>query len=645
MSQPKKTSNLHETITHAWELALSGTPIIYLSGPISTGPRLVQELRSGSGPVEATAKARKQNSADLISAADRLRRQRNQVVIEPASLEIRDWTQQDYRRLWQHLIEKHAKTVVFMPGWEFSVGCASEFDYAFRSGLRMETLAGSPLSPEDGIALLEAAESDLRGTNTNKYLLSIADNIRAVLQKMRQGSEASVRFEAARKDKSLEHLAGQGMNVAQFVSFTPERGAPHLAYVRICGWTKTKNTSNRNAIEVLLERSSEKSVNVRSYHLHDSKSREFIYGITSVSDAMAAVDRLSAGGLHTIVNETIDVRDGGVSGVLMGNVIEFSPDDTPRCVEKPGTASLPRAIGRDLLSTVYAVPIEFSVPLASRLEFSVHPRPRGWKQTNVLVWEFAQGQSAVLEAEVKWPNNFSRMLGDKTFGLLVADHFGLPVPHTIVFNRRVAPFYFGRDTAWNERWLRTAPAEQMPGLFTTHRGWIDPFVLMNKEDHKGNKIASVLSQAGVHPEFSGALIVSAQGHLIIEGRRGTGNSLMVGQTQPEDLPENVLADVRELYHRAEAALGAVRFEWVHDGKYAWLVQFHRGATETTELWLTPGEAQKWVEFDVRAGLPALRDLVATLPRDAGVLLNGRIGLTSHLADFLRKTRTPARIRE
>lgn len=566
-------------------------------------------------------------------------------MIEPASLEVREWNQKDYHRLWRHLIERHAKAIVFLTGWEYSVGCANEFGHAVRSGLRMETLAGSSLYPEDGIALLEVAEADLRGSETNEFLRAIADNIGAVLRKLRRAPRIVVGSELVRKDESLEKLAGRGMNIAQFVSFTPEDGKPHLAHARICGWTTTKYTSNDTAIGILLERSSEGAVNVRSYNPNDSKSREFIYRITSIGEAMAAVNRLSSDGLHTIVNETIDVRDGGVSGVLMGNIIEFSPDDTPRCVEKPGTVSLPRAIGRDLLATVYSVPIEFPVPLASRLEFSVHPRPRGWRQTNVLVWEFAEEQSIFLKAEVSWPNNFSRMLGDKSFGLLVADQFGLPVPHTIVFNRRVAPFYFGRDTGWSERWLRTAPAEQMPGLFTTHRGWIDPFLLMSSEDPEGNKIASVLSQAGIYPEFSGALIVSADGRVIIEGRRGTGDSLMIGETQPEELPEDVLADVRELYRGAEVTLGPVRFEWVHDGKRVWLVQFHRGLTETTEFWLTPGEVDNWVEFDVKAGLPALRQAVAKLPDNAGVLLNGRIGLTSHLADLLRKARIPARVRE
>src|SRR5215203_474059 len=174
------------------------------------------------------------------------------------------------------------------------------------------------------------------------------------------------------------------MNVAQFVSFTPENGVPHLAYARLSHETNLHGVLHETLLEVLLEHSSEKSVNVRSYHPNDSKSREFIYGLQNIDDVVGAVNRLTSEGLHTIVNETIDVKDGGVSGVLMGNVIEFAPDDTPRCVEKPGTASLPRGIGRELLSTVYGVSISFPVPFASRLEFSVHPRPRGWRQTNVL---------------------------------------------------------------------------------------------------------------------------------------------------------------------------------------------------------------------------------------------------------------------
>jgi hypothetical protein len=455
---------------------------------------------------------------------------------------------------------------------------------------------------------------------------------------------AKVAAQSLRKDESLDLLAERGMNVAQFVSFAPKNGKPQQVYARISGRTANERFADLwSALETLLKVSADKRVNIRSYEPDDPQRREFLYGITNVQEAAGAVQRLSAEGLYTIVNETIDVGDGGVSGVLMGNILEFAPDDTPRCVEKPGTASLPRGLGRELLATVYGFAVELPVPFASRLEFSLHPRPRGWRATNIVTWEFAAQEGIDAQPEINWPNKFSRLLGDKTFGLLIAHHLGLPVPLTTVVNRRVAPFSFGRSTGWGERWIRTAPTEQIPGLFPTRRGWTDPFVLLKTGDPDGASIASVLAQAGVYPAYSGALIVGANGEPIIEGRAGTGESLMRGETVPELLPMSILQDVRNLYARADAALGPVRFEWVHNGELAWIVQLHRGSTKSTALRVTSGEAQDWVKFDVEAGLEALRALLAQLPRSTGVILKGRVGLTSHMADIIRKARVPAKM--
>ena len=298
------------------------------------------------------------------------------------------------------------------------------------------------------------------------------------------------------------------------------------------------------------------SVNVRSYQPHNSKGREFIYGLRTVDSATSAVERLTSQGLHTIVNETVDVNDGGVSGVLMGNLLEFSPDDSPRCVEKPGTASLPQGLGCELLSTVYGFPVRFPVPFESKLEFSLHPHPNGWLESNIIAWELSEGEAASGEAQMFWPNNFSRLVGDKTFGLLIAHHLGLPVPYTTAISRRISPFSFGQPTNWVETWIRTAPPEQAPGLFTTNRGWIDPFVLMQNEDPKGLALASVLSQRGVYPAFSGAFIIGKGGVTIIEGRRGSGMSLMLGEMDPEPLPDQVIFDVQSLYQKAESSIGS-----------------------------------------------------------------------------------------
>lgn len=209
--------------------------------------------------------------------------------------------------------------------------------------------------------------------------------------------------------------------------------------------------------------------------------------------------------------------------------------------------------------------------------------------------------------------------------------------------RRIAPFSFGRDTGWNECWIRTAPQEQIPGLFTTHRGWLDPFTLLQSEDSSGEKIASVLSQEGIRPCYSGALIVGASGDTIIEGRAGTGDALMLGELTPQELPPAIIGDVRSLNAEAAGTLGPVRFEWVHDGEAAWIVQLHRGATESSSQSLTPGDANNWVEFRVDSGLAALRKVLAKLPQNTGLLLKGRVGLTSHVADVIRKAKVPSRM--
>ena len=652
MKEPGVTSSLHEAIINGWECALVDTNAAYLSGPITTGRRYVEYLRNCRQDPTRLDGLRKRNIEDLLSAARRLRKSRNRIIIEPASLELPEWTQKDYHHLWERLIERHAKLVIFMPGWEYSYGCALEFLHAFRQDIRTETLSGSPISIDEGLGALSEVRDELRAESQIEGLANLADRLDNVISRLREllqptgsgGLDLKVGAANLRKDMSLDLLAERGFNVAQFISFVPENGRPRQAFARVADRETNADFGElRSALNELLNASADNSINVRSYEPHNPQSREFIYGLKSVEDAALAVERLSGEGLHTIVNETIDVSDGGVSGVLMGNVLEFSPDDTPRCVEKPGTASLPRGLGRELLATVYGFPVELTVPYASRLEFSLHPSPRGWRGTNIITWEFADEDRLTAQPQLRWPNNFSRMIGDKVFGLLVAHHLGLPVPTTTVVNRRVAPFSFGRSTGWGEYWIRTAPPEQMPGLFSTYRGWVDPFRILQTEDPDGTGIASVLSQAGVRPVYSGALIVGADGEPIIEGRSGTGESLMLGEGRPESLPDRIYSDVEDLYVQAAEALGPVRLEWVHDGELAWVVQLHRGATESSLLQLTSGEANDWVEFDVGAGLAALRLRLTELPKDTGLILRGHVGLTSHVADVVRRAQIPAKM--
>ena len=461
------------------------------------------------------------------------------------------------------------------------------------------------------------------------------------------GSEADAEWAvvgvALQKDASLDLLARSG-NVAQFVSFAPGGDAGAVQrFSRIAGYPPNHIFADAGeAVKAVLGSAADGMVNLRSYTPESPRSREFVYGIADADKAVEVLRRLSGEGLHVIVNETVDIADGGVSGVVQGGTMEFAPDDTPRCVEKSGVASLPLDCGMGLLETVYGFRPDLE-DRDGRLEFSVHPKTRGWRGTHTLTWEYEPTAPIPVAATFTWPNHFSRMIGDKAFGLLMAHLVGLAVPHTTVIGRRVAPFSFGRRTRSNEIWIRTCPREPEPGLYTTRKGWCDPYALLAAEDPTGSAIASVLAQAAVPAAHSGAALVGGDRELIVEGRAGEGDGLMLGLDLPELLPAHVLDDVETAYQAASERLGPIRFEWVHDGERLWVVQLHMGATATTSRMVVPGDPDEWQVFEVEDGIEALRVRIAALPAKSGLTIVGGFGLTSHLADLVRRAGVPTRL--
>jgi hypothetical protein len=441
------------------------------------------------------------------------------------------------------------------------------------------------------------------------------------------------------KDSVLECLA-ELANVAQFVSFAPDLSQRH-ARVREYEADHPFGSVVAAAAALL---SSAGSVNVRSFEPENAKSREFIYGLRDEQKVVGEVGRLASLGLYTIINETIDVDDGGVSGVALGNVIEFAPGDTPRCVEKPGTVSLPRELALTLLEKVYGFSLDISrYSTSDRVEFSLHPIRKGVRQDHTIVWEIEEVGGFEIHTEISWPNKFSRFIGDKAFGLLLSDVLGLPVPATTVFPRFLPPFTFGKTTGSAETWIRTCPIEQDPGRYTTNRGWLDPFELLVREDPDGTKIASVLAQEGVNAEYSGSLIVERDGDVRVEGVPGYGDDFMLGRAVGV-LPQPVRDSVFDLYRAAATPLGPVRFEWVHDGEKTWIVQLHKGATASFGNIVYPGEPAVFHRFDVKRGIDSLRELIQKVRNlDEGIIIVGEVGITSHLGDLLRKAKVPSRI--
>ena len=444
------------------------------------------------------------------------------------------------------------------------------------------------------------------------------------------------------KDELLSRLAAEA-NVAQFLSFGPGHGLQQR-HSCIRGYPPGHRFADpATAVEALLAAAPAGSVNVRSFHARAAKGGPFSYGLTRRDDVLAVLRSRAGEGLHTIANETIDVDDGGVSGVALGGLVEFAPGDTPRAVERPGTVALGHGQALRLLETVYGFAPDLDDRPGERVEFSIHPLVAGFRRTHTVLWEREPVAPVRLTARLTWPNRFSRFLGDKAFGLLVADLLDLPVPATTVVGRRVAPFSFGRPTGSGERWLRTCPAEPVPGRFTTRRGWDDPFALLAAEDPAGTDLAAVLAQEGVAARWSGAAMPGAGGDLLVEGVEGFGDDFMGARAAPAALPDRVVADVRRLGARAAAAFGPVRFEWSHDGQTAWVLQLHLATVAASATTISPGTPARWHRFDPSLGLERLRDLIATVGPGEGIELTGAVGVTSHAGDLLRRAAVPARL--
>jgi len=446
------------------------------------------------------------------------------------------------------------------------------------------------------------------------------------------------------KDSILDELAKTN-NVAQFVSFDPEG---NQRYLRLKTGEFACLTA-RQAIHTLLRNSSSDMVNIRSFKPESPKGSEFRYGLDSIDEILMILEDFGKQSLYTIVNETIDIRDGGVSGVMLGNTIEFSPEDTPRCVEKPGTVSLPLGLGLAMLRRVYGFSPTVSTDFVKgwRTEFSIHPNKCGLRDEQTIIWEIEYVGETDSVPNINWPNNFSRFIGDKAYGLLMADLLGFRVPLTTIISRKIAPFTLGvRVGVGYENWIRTAPSTQSPGKFTTSDKWQDPFKLMSEEDPDHTEIASILAQQAVTPVYSGAAVSSSvHGVSIIEGVAGKGDKFMVGEEGRQLLPSEVDTAVCDTYHSLLEHFDSPSFEWVYDGRKVWIVQLHadHSVVSDTVIVSTNKQIFYWHDYDVSLGLYGLINLITRTSVYEGIRLIGDVGITSHFGDLLRQAKIPSYI--
>lgn len=157
------------------------------------------------------------------------------------------------------------------------------------------------------------------------------------------------------KDYILSSMVKNGYNVAKYCSISSKTGGLKVVH----GVQYDEGDSKIDVIDRLIIASNNKSVNVRSFSKESVSGNRFVMGLSSVQDVLNVVDQNTKDGLDSIVNENIDIMDHGVSGVILGDIVEFSPYDTPRCVEKDGTCRLGLEMGIEILESVYGLNLLF----------------------------------------------------------------------------------------------------------------------------------------------------------------------------------------------------------------------------------------------------------------------------------------------
>ncbi len=76
----------------------------------------------------------------------------------------------------------------------------------------------------------------------------------------------------------------------------------------------------------------------------------------------------------------------------------------------------------------------------------------------------------------------------------------------------------------------------------------------------------------------------------------------------------------------------------------WLIQVQQETAVSSGQTIVPGETESEYDFDVSLGLSGLRELVELAKdRPIGIKLIGNVGMTSHIADVLRRYKVPSRI--
>jgi hypothetical protein len=234
--------NVEGLLVEAFEAAGADDGLVYVSVPITSGPRefqLIAELKCTREELRSVHRERwlgevvRPNEQEALTYAARARALFPQVlVVEPARLHVSQWTQADYGTFWEALIRRFALRLVATPDWAFSSGSRQEVEVALEIGLPILDIQGSQLSAEDLRAADDAA------VRTARDLAIPDDEIHRYLPPLTvepapSGSLSRRSAESAKDEATVNRVSSEvfswlrGERALQLKEFSPESDDQH----------------------------------------------------------------------------------------------------------------------------------------------------------------------------------------------------------------------------------------------------------------------------------------------------------------------------------------------------------------------------------------------------------------------------------
>jgi hypothetical protein len=232
--------DIGELLLEAFEAAGADDGLVYVSVPITSGPRelrLMAELRCTREELRSTHKDKwlsqvvGPNEGEAVSYAARIRALfPQQVVVEPARLHVSGWSQMDYGGFWEALIRKYALRLVATPHWAYSSGCRQEIEAALQIGLPILDVRGEVLTPEalagaDLEARRSAIELGFSAEEVDRYLPPIS--IGEVSGLNHEQAERERREAIVNRASSEAFMWLRGERALQLNEFGPDRDDAH----------------------------------------------------------------------------------------------------------------------------------------------------------------------------------------------------------------------------------------------------------------------------------------------------------------------------------------------------------------------------------------------------------------------------------